>query len=62
MLNTRVEKNVTPKFEELWAEWSRTKCIYIYIFWTVVLVFELKQRCFMEFWKIIPVFAQEKEF
>ena len=30
-------------------------------FWTVVPIFEHKQRCFVEFCKIIPVFAQEKK-
>ena len=50
MLNTRVEKNKTPKFEKkfvekIWAEWSRNKQ-------------EIKNK--KNLWTVAPVFEHEQ--
>ena len=48
-------------FEDFWAEWSRNKRKKKN-FWTTALVLNMNILGFVKFWKIIPVFAQEKEF
>ena len=61
MLNARVEKNLTLGVREnFWAKQSRNKRKKKKIFWTVASVLNMNRLGYVEFWKIIPVFAQGK--
>ena len=60
-LNTRVEKISLLVFEKMfWAEQSRNKRKKKK-FWTVLQFLNNSRLGIVEFWKIIPVFAQGKE-
>ena len=49
-------------FQKFWTEWSRKKKQNKTKFYTVAPVLNMNILGFVEFWKIIPVFPQEKEF